>query len=149
MGKKRKLYRSDAEILHDWKREMAEQFKPFFESYQDSKKTFFIQSLNLIFIMILLWVPISIVIDKVDSRVQGSSILAVRIFFIVLSLLLLSFVSDKKVFKWETLFCMDYEYAKKWLKRLTVLNILFYCYHERLVLKDAHVWTQKIWRQKI
>jgi len=137
-GRKRKFYTSNSEIWLELVKSLEEQFDPFFYSYKTDKRRFIIHAINLVLGMLFLYIPATLLLNKVTDNISGSSVLAMRIFIVAVSLIVASIVTDKKVLKWQTLFCMEKHLAKQWTKGLILLNASSYCYHERSLIVD--IW---------
>ena len=143
-GSNRKFYTSNSEIWHDLIKNLEEHFDPFLYSYKIDKGRFIIHTINLVLGMLFLYIPATILLNKVADNISGSSALAARILIVVVSLIVASLVTDKEVLKWQTLFCMEKPLAKQWTKGLVLLNFTSYCYHERSLIKDIWYWIKKI-----
>jgi len=115
-GRKRKFYTSNSEIWLELVKSLEEQFDPFFYSYKTDKRRFIIHAINLVLGMLFLYIPATLLLNKVTDNISGSSVLAMRIFIVAVSLIVASIVTDKKVLKWQTLFCMEKHLAKQWTK---------------------------------
>jgi hypothetical protein len=143
-GRKRKFYTSNSEIWCDFKKGLEKQFDPFFYSFKTDKGCFIIHTINLVLGMLFLHIPATFLLNKVVNNISGSSVLAMRMLMVVVILIATSLVTDKKVLKWQTLFCMKKHLAKQWTEGLVLLNVSSYCYHERSLIIDIWNWIKKI-----
>ena len=119
-------YQSDKDIIKDCLKSFDGYFNVFFKSFKIDKKAFVFQASNLVLVFVLINFFVAPLINMLLGGIKGASMVGLRIFLLLISVMFISLVSKNSVFKWQTLFEMDYKMAKKYFFRFIVLNLMFY-----------------------
>ena len=113
-------------------------FKPIFDSYNKNKITFFLQVVNFLLVFILSNFTLDWMLKILTIGIKGSGILGMRILLLLIPILVLSAIKENVVLRWQTLFNMNRDYTKKWLKRFLILNIILYGAREYYVYAERN-----------
>ena len=92
-----------------------EYVEPFFNSYNKSKKTFFLQVINLVLVFTFFKVLLDGFLDYLLDDIRGVTVLSAKIVLLVLVALITSAFRENNIIRWQLLFETGYELTKKWL----------------------------------
>lgn len=118
-------YSSDKDLFAELFAALLTHCDPFVKSYEIDKKAFALQTANLILIFVFLNYALHGLLSSITQQ-AGSASLGLNLLITIVLAWVLSALSANKVLKWQTLFEMNYQYTKKWLRRLIVLNVVGY-----------------------
>lgn len=118
-------YSSDKDLFSELFVALLTHCDPFVKSYEIDKKAFALQTANLILIFVFLNYALHGLLSSITQQ-AGSASLGLNLFITIVLAWVLSALSANKVLKWQTLFQMNYQYTKKWFRRLIALNIVGY-----------------------
>ncbi len=119
-------YQTDGDISKELFESLNDYLLPFFKSYQTDIKTFIVQTVNLVLAFILLYFLIDWFLDLFIKGIRGSGATGMKIFLLLLMVGIGSAFKKNKIFKWQTLFEMNFILAKKYFYRFIIFIAILY-----------------------
>ncbi len=123
---KKYKYESDEQIFKELFVGFDDFFKPIFESFSISKKTFVLQVVNFILIFYWFYLLLGDAPDRLLTKINGSGVLGMRLLLLVVVVCGISLITKNKILRWQTLFMTKYELTQSYFWRILFLVALTY-----------------------
>lgn len=130
------------QLLSDVGNNIIDLFSEFFNSYEISKKTWFVQSVNLILVFFFLYVaslPIFNKLREYFANWKSSAGFRLNLAVIAAILFCAPMITKNRIFRWQTIYKMNYKMSKQFSFVLIFANIGAYvlCYLNNITLSST------------
>jgi len=121
-------YNTDKDILHEFRDSINGYLNPLYKSYRLDKKTFALQIVNFVLVFFILYFLFdwSGFLDFAIKGIFGSSMAATKIFLVLIITCVGSILNKSEVFKWQTLFEMNFTVSRRYFFRFCVAIVGLY-----------------------